>query len=586
MFLSVNNLRFASVGMLAMLLVALGCTPGVTRRYAQAPVPRSSPQTGLQHRAVAGHASCTGCPHCGRAVSQVAYRPVNPYAVAQTTNVPAKKPQNTAARPMSLAEMFARMTPRPIYPQPHTHARRSPYQTLYHHSGNAPIASNGRQFRQNVQPGNMPNTPQHPNSEVLQAAFQAEQVASSPNTNKYYAPVGSDAPTIRQAAHVAAAENRSAIRQAALTEEEMADAPSLGTPSMRSASPGTPIGAELNRPWELGEYDTDGARIVTGPAPADARNRYDAPPQLAAAPRGNPFVEDVSGNRSAAPATSRMSRATRQQPPQKKLANFMPDLNFGKKVVSEFRPSNDRVWGANYQLLPTAEIVGDQVTIRNIRYSIYRSAKDYTTRYYDQTFDLSQIRTVDLITAPFYGVPSIAHVEASFGFADGRHIAVSIEARYEEGESYDALGAVTNQFELIYVVADERDLIRLYTQINKNDVFLYRLKMTPEEVHKVFEGVLARANKLADKPEFYHAVTNNCATNLIAHINAARPGTIPRDFRARLPGRIDKLLFDRGLLQNATADFKTTRENARINWLAEKFGDIEYFSAGIRQHLY
>ncbi len=264
----------------------------------------------------------------------------------------------------------------------------------------------------------------------------------------------------------------------------------------------------------------------------------------------------------------------------------VPIGKIGKKLVGEFRPSNDRVWSANHAVMPSAEFVGNEATIRNVRYSVYRSVQDYTARYYDATFNLDDIRTIDIIEAPFQGTPSLAHVEASFGFADGRHLAVSIEARYEQGESYDPLGSIANQFELIYVVADERDLIRLYTQINKNDVFLYRLRLTPAEVRTVFVATMKRANRLAEHPEFYHAVKNNCATNLIAHINEARPNAIPRDYRSRFPGFIDHLLFDKGLIETSEVDFKKIRESARINWLAEKYGDLEYFSAGIRQQLF
>lgn len=264
----------------------------------------------------------------------------------------------------------------------------------------------------------------------------------------------------------------------------------------------------------------------------------------------------------------------------------MPGGSLGKSLAGEFRASNDRTWSANHAVMPVAEFRDNSVTVRNIRYTFYRTAQDYTARYYDATFNLDEIRSIDVIVAPFTGTPSLAHVEASFGFADGTYIAVSIEGRYEQGESYDPLGGITNQFELIYIVADERDVIRLYTQVNKNEIYLYRLRMTPAEVREIFVSMLNRANKLTQTPEFYHAVSNNCATNLIAHINAGRTNAIPRDYRARFPGLIDRLLFERGLLETTETDFKKVREGSQINWLAEKFGDMDEFSLGIRQQLH
>ncbi|MDR1269538.1 MAG: DUF4105 domain-containing protein, partial [Planctomycetaceae bacterium] len=261
-------------------------------------------------------------------------------------------------------------------------------------------------------------------------------------------------------------------------------------------------------------------------------------------------------------------------------------LNLGRDLAKEFLPSNDRKWSQNHAVLQTAEWNGNWVTVRNIRYSKYETAERYTTSYYDATFDLNDIRTIDLVVVPFRGIPRLAHVESSFGFADGRHLGMSIEARYEEGEQYDPLGAGLRQFELIYVFADERDMIRIGTDVNKNDVHIYRLKFEPNEVRAMFVDALQRANKLAEKPEFYHPLTNSCVTNLIGHINKGRPKAIPKEYRTFLPGLMDHYVYDLKLIDTTAKTFQETKENAKVNWLVEKFGDLEYFSAGIRQNMY
>ena len=284
--------------------------------------------------------------------------------------------------------------------------------------------------------------------------------------------------------------------------------------------------------------------------------------------------------------TPTLSTQPTQQPPTSSRGVRLPIFDLGKDLAKEFRPSNDRKWTPNHAVLQTAEINGNLVTVHNIRYSIYESEDKYTPRYYDATFNLNDIRTLDVIIVPFRSMPRVAHVESSFGFADGRHLGMSIEARYEEGEKYDPAGAALNQFELVYVFADERDLIRLGTDVHKNDVHVYRLRFEPHEVRMMFIDAIERANRLAAKPEFYHPLRNSCVTNLIAHVNKGRPKSIPKEYRTLLPGLMDNYLYDLKLIDTTAASFKEAKENAKVNWLVEKYGDLEYFSAGIRQNMY
>ncbi|MDR2344886.1 MAG: DUF4105 domain-containing protein [Planctomycetaceae bacterium] len=266
------------------------------------------------------------------------------------------------------------------------------------------------------------------------------------------------------------------------------------------------------------------------------------------------------------------------------LTNAKPGIR--QEFIREITPLNNRQWSPNHSVLQTAEINDNLVTIRNVRYSKYNSPHDYQPRYYNATFDLNQIRTIDLIIVPIKGLPSVAHVESSFGFADGKHILMSITARYEEGEIFDPIASALRQFELIYVFADERDILQLDSQINKNEVYLYRLNFNPNEVRVMFVDALRRANKLAEKPEFYHPIRNSCVTNLVDHINKGRPKAIPANYKTLLPGMIGKYVFDLKLVDTAETDFKVVKENAKINWLVERFGDLEYFSAGIRNKTY
>ena len=123
-------------------------------------------------------------------------------------------------------------------------------------------------------------------------------------------------------------------------------------------------------------------------------------------------------------------------------------------------------------------INGDLVTIHNIRNFDYRTETDFTPRYYTKTFDLREVDSVDVIASYWMG-DAIAHIFLSFGFSGKDFIAISIETRRQRHQSYSTVAGFFKQYELFYVVADERDLIRLRTNYRKDppeDVYIYRTR--------------------------------------------------------------------------------------------------------------
>jgi len=231
--------------------------------------------------------------------------------------------------------------------------------------------------------------------------------------------------------------------------------------------------------------------------------------------------------------------------------------------------------------LATADFEDNLVTIRNIRNCTYHSAENYDVEYYDKTYDLDTIESVDFLVVPFSTIPGVGHTMLSFGFADGQQVAVSVEIRKEEHESYDPIKGFFNQFELIYVVADERDLIGLRVNHDMNDVYLYRTRATPENARAMFTSVMGRANKLAAHPEFYNTLTNNCTTNIVRHINEISPNRVQYDYRVLLPGFSDNLAYELGLLETH-GTFEETKAAARINYFAYLHRDSAEFSSRIR----
>jgi hypothetical protein len=246
------------------------------------------------------------------------------------------------------------------------------------------------------------------------------------------------------------------------------------------------------------------------------------------------------------------------------------------------RPSNDRDWAPDMARLAYAEFHGDQVTVRNIRNCRYMDADTFVLDWYDKTFNLNQVDSVDLIVVPFAGAPRLAHVMLSFGFQQEDYLCLSVEIRRERHESYSAVNGFLNGYELMYVLGDERDLIQLRANHRLDDVYVYRTRTSPEQARALLIDVLQRANQLTVEPEFYNTLTNNCTTNVVAHVNRVAPGTIPYGLGVLLPGKSPKLAYNLGLLEGGES-FIETRQRARINRLVYIHRDAPDFSRKIRQ---
>lgn len=245
------------------------------------------------------------------------------------------------------------------------------------------------------------------------------------------------------------------------------------------------------------------------------------------------------------------------------------------------KPSNDRHWKASMSVLPYARFWGNRVKVYNVRNCSYVDEDTYVLNHENRSYNLKDLETLDYVICPFKGVPSLAHTMLSFGFRDGQYLVVSVEVRLEETESYSTIGGIMRQFEIMYVVADERDVIRLRTEVRQSDVYVYRSRATRETVRSLFVDMMKRANTLKKRPEFYDTLMNNCTTNIVAHINRVQPGAIPWDPSSLLTGHSDRTAYSLGLLVDY-GSFEETRRRAHINQLAHRFADDPGFSQRIR----
>lgn len=247
------------------------------------------------------------------------------------------------------------------------------------------------------------------------------------------------------------------------------------------------------------------------------------------------------------------------------------------------RPSNARDWRPDFAVLPYAELRGSSVTVRNIRYCDYRAEEDYTVRHYDRTFDLNSLRSMDLFLVD-WGAWNIAHTMLSFGFGGGKYLCFSIETRRKKGEEYSSVRGFFRQYELTYVAADERDLIRLRTDYRKREhVYLYRLTATPEFIRKVFLDYLRSMNRLKDRPQWYNALIANCTTDVWKHIAPYYPRA-KFDWRIIASGHADEMAYELGVLDRSLP-FPELRRRSRINDRSTAAGRTEDYSEIIRRGL-
>ena len=243
-------------------------------------------------------------------------------------------------------------------------------------------------------------------------------------------------------------------------------------------------------------------------------------------------------------------------------------------------PSNERDWQPDVAQLGWAETNGDDVVLHNIRNCDYRTETDYTARWETRTVRMSQITAVDL-AINYWGSPWMAHPIASFQFADAAPICFSIETRKRVGQSYSAIGGLYRQFELIYVVADERDVIRVRTNYRHGeDIYLYRTTMNPAQAQARFREYVRSLNEIRDHPRWYNAITTNCTTS----IRDQHPVTerMPWDWRLLLNGKGDELMFERHTIVSAGLPFSELKAGSLINARARAADAMPNFSELIR----
>lgn len=246
--------------------------------------------------------------------------------------------------------------------------------------------------------------------------------------------------------------------------------------------------------------------------------------------------------------------------------------------------SNDREWQPEVSVTPYATVNGDLVTIHGVRNFDYRTETDFKPHWEDRTYDLRKLDSADII-AVYWAGKAIAHVMVSFGFAGKDYLAVSIETRKEKGESYSTLAGFFRNYELYYVIADERDVIRVRTTYRQpqEDVYIYRVSGSLENLRRVFLDYLKSINELRDRPAFYNTLTTNCTTAILLHTRV-NPESPPLSWKILLSGYVPDYLYELGRL-DTTMPFAQLEKLSRVNERAHAADMDRAFSQRIREGL-
>lgn len=244
------------------------------------------------------------------------------------------------------------------------------------------------------------------------------------------------------------------------------------------------------------------------------------------------------------------------------------------------QPRQDRDWKPEVGTLAYAEVNGDSVTIHHVRNFDYRTEDDFTVRYEDRHYDLRELRGMDLFNNT-WGSKYMSHPIVSFDFGAGGHVCFSVETRPEKGEGFSALGGLYRRFELIYVVADERDIIRLRTNYRKGeDSYVYHLNTSPERARRSFLEYVETLNKLWVKPRWYNAITDNCTT-AIRHQRAPSE-RLPWDWRLLVNGYADRMMYENGAFDRSVP-FDELKRRAHLTERARAADQAPDFSERIRE---
>jgi hypothetical protein len=241
-------------------------------------------------------------------------------------------------------------------------------------------------------------------------------------------------------------------------------------------------------------------------------------------------------------------------------------------------PRNHRAWRKDDGQTPWTEINGDVATIHNFRNFDWTSKTEANERWETRSYHLSNLQGVDFIMVFWEGFNNICHTMLSFDFGPEGYVCASVDARLETGESYSPVAGAFRAYEILYVFGDERDVVRLRTNFRKNEVYVYRLKATPERARELFTGYLNRANNLRDHPAWYNSLTTNCTTTIRYHAKLLNIEN-PWSWKVLANGHLDSFFYNHGRLAGDDLPLAELKARSAVTAAAQAASLAEYSTA-------
>jgi hypothetical protein len=250
------------------------------------------------------------------------------------------------------------------------------------------------------------------------------------------------------------------------------------------------------------------------------------------------------------------------------------------------KPKPDEDWIPKHARMPHVEIEGDKVHVRDVRDFTWRTEADFTPAYHDRDYDVSKLNSMYFVLSPIFDLEPVAHVWVGFGFSDGQHVAISVEARGVNGRPFGLFPSMFRQFQLIYVIGEEPDVVGMRGVARKAEVRFYPVRSTPERRRLLFLDMMQRAHSLEEHPEFYNLFTNNCMNNVTDHIRRLGGRPLPSDWRLLLTGFSDRLAFEYGFIDTELPFEKAQRAYRIDEWMQQPpLPQGEEFSRQLRETL-
>jgi hypothetical protein len=270
--------------------------------------------------------------------------------------------------------------------------------------------------------------------------------------------------------------------------------------------------------------------------------------------------------------------------PEKRLSSLALMVTAGVMVhyFGFVTPHQDQDWAPEHSRKPIVRIEGDQVHVRNVRNFTWHSATDFVPGFYDRTYDLAALDSMYYVVASMPSWEAVAHVFVCFGFSDGQTVAVSVEGQRVKGQIYQVIPSMFRQYQLIYVVGDERDVVGLRGAIWQKPVYFYPARTTNERKRAIFVDMMERAHSLEHRPEFYHLIVNNCMNNITYHLRRLGGRPLPHDLQVLLTGLSDRVAHRLGYI-DTDLPFEKARQAFRVDeWMRDAPLD-EGFSKRLRE---